>query len=186
MKPNHKDLRFLIYENRELKSLYAINVHSESMNHALFLLRGRTFLCQTLFFYFMVETWCGAHLLASCSCTGCHGTAHLQHPPALLQDVILLVLLRTYFISSSWWEYVTCCSNTIQLAFVFILVPLLTAYITYNSSLNGSAGLEKPCIQENCVQLVTDQLHALWRQSGDGSGGLLLHILIPWANGNKV
>ena len=56
MKPNHKDLRFLIYENRELKFLYAINVHSESMNHALFLLRGRTFPCQAQFFYFMVET----------------------------------------------------------------------------------------------------------------------------------
>ena len=62
MKPNHKDLRFLIYENRELKFLYAINVHSESMNHALFLLRGRTFPCQAQFFYFMVETWCGASL----------------------------------------------------------------------------------------------------------------------------
>ena len=57
---------------------------------------------------------------------------------------------------------------------------------TYSSSLRGSAGLEKPCIQQACVQLVTDQFHALWRQSGDRSVGLLLHILTPWANGNKV
>ena len=75
---------------------------------------------------------------------------------------------------------------TFQWAFVFILMPLLTACVAYSSSLMGSAGLERPCIQEDCAQLITDQLHALWRQSGDRSVGLLLHILIPWANGNKV
>ena len=48
-----------------------------------------------------------------------------------------------------------CCSDIIQLAFVFILVPLLTTYVTYRSSLRGSAGLEKPSIQEACVQLIT-------------------------------
>ena len=53
VKPDHKDLRFLIYENRGLKFFYAINVHSESMNHALFLLRDRTYSCQTLFFPFL-------------------------------------------------------------------------------------------------------------------------------------
>ena len=53
-----------------------------------------------------------------------------------------------------------CCSDTIQLVFVFILVPLLIVYVTYSSSLRGYAGLEKPCIQEACVKLITDQLHA--------------------------
>ena len=45
----------------------------------------------------------------------------------------------------------TCCSDTIQLVFVFILVPLLTAYVPYSSSLRGSTGPEKPCIQEACA-----------------------------------
>ena len=53
VKLNHKDLRVLIYENRELKFFYAINVHSESMNHALLLLRDRVFSCQTPFFPFL-------------------------------------------------------------------------------------------------------------------------------------
>ena len=49
----------------------------------------------------------------------------------------------------------------IHLAFVFTPVPLLTVYVAYNSSFGGSAGLEKPFIQEACVQWITDQLHAL-------------------------
>ena len=53
MKLNHKDLRFLLYEDRELKFFYAINVHSESMNQALLLLRDRMFSCQTPFFPFL-------------------------------------------------------------------------------------------------------------------------------------
>ena len=53
VKPDHKDLRFLIYENRGLKFFYAINVHSETMNHALFLLRDRTFSCQTPLYPFL-------------------------------------------------------------------------------------------------------------------------------------
>ena len=52
VKPDHKDLRFLIYENRGLKFFYAINVHSESMNHAVFLFRDRMFSCQAPFFPF--------------------------------------------------------------------------------------------------------------------------------------
>ena len=36
VKLNHKDLRFLLYENRDLKFFYAINVHSQSMNCTLF------------------------------------------------------------------------------------------------------------------------------------------------------
>ena len=53
VKLNHKDLRFLLYEDRELKFFYAINVHSESMNQALLLLRDRMFSCQTPFFPFL-------------------------------------------------------------------------------------------------------------------------------------
>ena len=53
VKLNHKDLRFLLYENRELKFFYAINVPSESVNHALLLFRGRMFSCQTPFFLFL-------------------------------------------------------------------------------------------------------------------------------------
>ena len=41
VKFTHEDLRFLLYENRELKFFYAKNVHSESMNYALFLFRDR-------------------------------------------------------------------------------------------------------------------------------------------------
>ena len=52
VKFTHKDLRFLLYENRELKFFYAINVH-ESMKHALFLFRDRMFSCQTPFFPFL-------------------------------------------------------------------------------------------------------------------------------------
>ena len=53
VKLNHKDLRFLLYENRELKFFYAINVTSESVNHSLLLFRGRMFSCQTPFFLFL-------------------------------------------------------------------------------------------------------------------------------------
>ena len=53
VKLNHEDLRFLFYENRELKFVYAINVHSESMNYALLLFRDRIFSCQTPFFPFL-------------------------------------------------------------------------------------------------------------------------------------
>ena len=119
--------------------------------------------CQTPFSHFLVETWYRVHLLASCWCAGHHCTAHSQCLPALSRTWSLLVLFYTYFISCAWWECVTCCSDTIQLAFVFIPVPLLTAYVAYSSSLRGSAGLEKPCIQEACGQWITDQLHALWR-----------------------
>ena len=35
--------------------------------------------------------------------------------------------------------------------FVFILVPLLTAYVSYSRSLRGLAALEEPCIQEACA-----------------------------------
>ena len=53
MKLNHEDLRFLLYENRDLKFFYAINVHSESMNYALLLFTDRIFSCQTPFFPFL-------------------------------------------------------------------------------------------------------------------------------------
>ena len=53
MKLNHENLRFLFYENRELKLFYAINVYSESMNQALLLLRDRMSSCQTPFFPFL-------------------------------------------------------------------------------------------------------------------------------------
>ena len=60
VKLNHKDWRFLLYGNRELKFFYAINVHSESMNHALLLLRDGVFSCQACPSRLLVETWCGA------------------------------------------------------------------------------------------------------------------------------
>ena len=67
MKLNHKDWRFLLYENRELKFFYAISVHSESMNHAVFLFRDRMFSCQAPFFSFpgrnMVWSACLGFLL---------------------------------------------------------------------------------------------------------------------------
>ena len=50
---SHKSLRFLLYENRELKLFYAIKVHSESMSHALLLFKDRMFSCQTTFFPFL-------------------------------------------------------------------------------------------------------------------------------------
>ena len=53
VKLNHEDLKFLFYENRELKFFYAINVHLESMNYALLLFRDRIFSCQTPFFPFL-------------------------------------------------------------------------------------------------------------------------------------
>ena len=65
VKLNHKDLRFLLYGDRELKFFYAINVHSESMSHALLSLRDRVFSCQTRSSRLLVETRCGARLLAS-------------------------------------------------------------------------------------------------------------------------
>ena len=37
LKLTHKDLRFLLYEIRELKFFYTINMHSESMYHAVFI-----------------------------------------------------------------------------------------------------------------------------------------------------
>ena len=67
VKLNHKDWRFLLYENRELKFFYAISVHSESMNHAVFLFRDRMFSCQAPFFSFpgrnMVWSACLGFLL---------------------------------------------------------------------------------------------------------------------------
>ena len=50
---SHKSLRFLLYENRELKLFYAIKVHSESMSHAVLLFKDRMFSCQTTFFPFL-------------------------------------------------------------------------------------------------------------------------------------
>ena len=187
MKLNYKDLRFLVYENRDLKFFYAINVHSESMNCTLFFFRDRMFPCQTWFFQFLGRKHgvnCISWFPTSTRDTPTQST-HSGHQPCS-RTWFLLVLFFTYFTSCAWWEYVKSCSDTIQLAFVFILVHLLTAYIPYNSSLRSSVGLEKLCIQEACVQLITDQLHALGRQSGDRPIGLLLLILIPWANGNKV
>ena len=111
---------------------------------------------------FLVETWYRVHLLlpANVQDTAAQPTCSAYQPCS--RTWFLLVLFFTYFISCAWWEYVTCCSNTIQLVFVFTLVPLLTVYVAYSSSFRGSAGLEKPCIQEACVQWITDQLHALW------------------------
>ena len=46
-----------------------------------------------------------------------------------------------------------------------VSVCLYTGALAYcichlQQRLRGSAGLEKPCIQEACVQLITDQLRA--------------------------
>ena len=131
--------------------------------------------------HFLVETWYGVHLLASCWCTGRSCTAHLHCLPALLWHDFswfcssLHILYLMGVCDMLLWHY--------SISVVFILVPLLIANVTYSSSLRGSAGLEKPCIQEACVQRITD--HALWRQSGDRSVGLLLRLLIPWASGKK-
>ena len=81
---SHKGLRFLLYKNRELKLFYAIKVHSEFMSHALLLFKDRMFSCQTTFSHFLVKTWYGVHLLASCWWTGHYCTAHSQCLPALL------------------------------------------------------------------------------------------------------
>ena len=160
MKLNQKDLRFLLYENRELKFFYALTVHSESKNHALFLFRDRMFSCQTPFVLFL-----GRNVIWSASLGFLLGTtaqpACSAYQPC--SRTWFLLVLFIYFICYAWWKYVKCCSGIVWLAFVFILVPLLTVNVAYSSSLKGSAGLEKPCIQEACVQLITDQLHVLWR-----------------------
>ena len=87
VKLSHKDLRFLLYENRELELFYALNVHSESLNHVLFLFRDRMFSCQTPFFPFlgrnMHDMECISWLPAWHCCRAC-----LQCLPALLSDMI--------------------------------------------------------------------------------------------------
>ena len=113
--------------------------------------------------HFLVGTCYRVHLLASCSCTGHHCTAHSQCLPALLQDMIspgsvphLLhilclmgvcdMLLRHYSISV--------CLYTGALAYCIYHLQQLFKRL---------CRAEKPCIQEACVQLVTDRLYALWR-----------------------
>ena len=134
---------------------------------------------------FLVETWYRVLWLPANAQDPIAESTFRAYQPCS-RTWFLLILFFTYFISCAWWEYVTCCSNTIPLVLVFTLVPLLTVCVAYSSSLRGSAGLGKPCIQEACVQLITNQSHAFWRLSGDRSVGFLLHILILQAKGNKV
>lgn len=71
MKLNHRDLRFFLYENRKLKFFYAVSVHSDPMNHALFLFGERTFFSSHTCLPISPQTH-EAHLWASCYYVGHH------------------------------------------------------------------------------------------------------------------
>ena len=73
---------------------------------------------------------------ASCKCAGHSCTAHSHAHSSALGPAF------SRFCSSLpscpvLGGSVKCCSDTIQSVFVFILVPLLTAYVTYSSSFKG-------------------------------------------------
>ena len=80
---------------------------------------------------------------------------HPQCLPAPPQDLISPGSVFTYFPSCVWWECVQC-SHTIQFAFSFSLVRLLTVHVAYSRSLRGTAAPGKACFPGACVQLVTD------------------------------
>lgn len=186
MKLNHKDLRISFMKNRELKLFYAIGMHSDPMNDALFLFGDRSFPFHMPIFPFLHRSVvCSASwLLATLSDTTAHPLPCL---PALLWDVISPGSVFHCFTSCAWWECVRCCSHTIQCAFIFFTGALAYCSCCLKQEfLRGVAGLEKPCIQEACGQLITDSSHASWKQLGDRSVSLVLHILMPWANGSNV
>ena len=105
VKLNHKDLRFLLYGNRELKFFYAINMHSESMNHALLLLRDRVFCCQACSSRLLVETWCGAPLgLLLVHRALLHSPLVLPTSPALTRFLLVLFFTPYPVLDGSMWH----------------------------------------------------------------------------------
>ena len=88
---SHKSLRFLLYENRELKLFYAIKVHSESMSHAVLLFKDRMFSCQTTFFPFLGRNmvWSASLGFLLVHRTLLHSPLTVPTSPALRSDQLL-------------------------------------------------------------------------------------------------
>ena len=131
---------FSPYENRKLKFFYAINVHSESMNQALFLFRDRMFSCETPFFSFLGRTmvWSLSLGFLLVDRTLLHSPLAVPTSPALGHDFSLFCSSLTSYpvLDERAWNAVL----TLLSVFVFILVPLLTAYVAYSRSLRALQG----------------------------------------------
>lgn len=144
---------FFLYENRELKFFYAINVCAFRFHElCCFYLRIELSFFIHRSSHFFIEPWYEAHLAASCYHVGCHCRPTPSAYQPCWRTWFLLALSsptsRPVFDGSVLNGAPTrliCCFS------FYWCVCLLLMLLDW--SVRGSAGLEKACIQETYVRL---------------------------------